>query len=227
MKERLIHTQREMAIAFGAMAKMVSDSTGYALTPVTFANLPAAPAEGMIASVTDSNTVIWGDVIAGGGTDSVLAWYDGTNWIVVGSSTIPAPPPTPPPVRYTMAGSSFTGGLDAFNPSFFQLSGAQDALATQGPSSLSTMVHGGSIIEFGTFLDIAPGLGATRTFQLQSNGVPVSSLSYVDAAGGFQSTTTGLPVAFTAGAVLGLAVTSAGFPVAATGNWSVVIEMGA
>lgn len=49
---------------------------------VTFANLPAAPVEGMLAAVTDSTVNTWGTVIAGGGANHVLAYYNGTNWIV-------------------------------------------------------------------------------------------------------------------------------------------------
>ena len=51
------------------------------LTPVAFAALPAG-AEGMIASVNDSNTATWAATIAGGGANKVLAYYNGTNWVV-------------------------------------------------------------------------------------------------------------------------------------------------
>jgi hypothetical protein len=47
----------------------------------TFANLPTA-AEGMVAAVTDSTTVVWGATITGGGSNHVLAYYNGTNWTV-------------------------------------------------------------------------------------------------------------------------------------------------
>jgi len=48
-----------------------------------FANLPTA-AVGMMAVVTNSNTVTWGATIAGGGANAVLAFYNGTNWTVAG-----------------------------------------------------------------------------------------------------------------------------------------------
>ncbi len=48
----------------------------------TFANLPASPVAGMIATVTDSTTTTYGATISGGGSNKVLAWYDGTNWTV-------------------------------------------------------------------------------------------------------------------------------------------------
>jgi hypothetical protein len=53
------------------------------LTPTAFASLPT-PSEGMIASVNNSNTAVWGANIAGGGANKVLAYYNGTNWTVAG-----------------------------------------------------------------------------------------------------------------------------------------------
>lgn len=54
------------------------------LAPLAFASLPASPAEGMMAWVNDSNTAVWGATIAGGGTDKVLAVFNGTVWTVAG-----------------------------------------------------------------------------------------------------------------------------------------------
>lgn len=51
---------------------------------VTFANIPVAPVEGMLVAITDSTTVVWGATITGGGGNHVLAYYNGTNWTVVG-----------------------------------------------------------------------------------------------------------------------------------------------
>lgn len=48
----------------------------------TFATLPTARV-GMTAYVSDSNTVVWGATIAGGGANKVLAFYNGTVWTVV------------------------------------------------------------------------------------------------------------------------------------------------
>ncbi len=53
-------------------------------TAVAFAALPAVPVEGMLVAVTDSNTATWGATIAGGGSNHVLAYYNGTNWTVAG-----------------------------------------------------------------------------------------------------------------------------------------------
>jgi hypothetical protein len=52
--------------------------------PVVFANLPAPPEVGQVAVVSDSNTNAWGTVVAGGGAFQVLAWYNGTDWSVIG-----------------------------------------------------------------------------------------------------------------------------------------------
>jgi hypothetical protein len=49
---------------------------------VAFASLPGSPVEGMLVAVTDSNTATWGATVAGGGSNHVLAYYNGTNWTV-------------------------------------------------------------------------------------------------------------------------------------------------
>lgn len=55
-----------------------------AQTPRMVADLPSTPIEGMIVSITDSNVNTWGATISGGGTNHVLAYYNGTNWTVTG-----------------------------------------------------------------------------------------------------------------------------------------------
>jgi len=50
--------------------------------PVVFAGLPSSPQEGLRIPVMDSTTAVWGAVIAGGGANRVLAYYNGTNWTV-------------------------------------------------------------------------------------------------------------------------------------------------
>jgi hypothetical protein len=55
---------------------------GVEIVPVTVATLPATPAEGTLIPVTDSNTNTWGAVIAGGGANHVLAYFNGTAWTV-------------------------------------------------------------------------------------------------------------------------------------------------
>jgi hypothetical protein len=54
------------------------------LPGMTVANLPAAPAAGMKAYVTNSNVASYtagiGAIVAAGGTTVVPVFYDGTNW---------------------------------------------------------------------------------------------------------------------------------------------------
>ena len=52
--------------------------------PSTFATLPSTPMTGMVRTVSDSTTNVWGATIAGGGGNIVLAFYNGTNWTVAG-----------------------------------------------------------------------------------------------------------------------------------------------
>lgn len=54
--------------------------------PNTYASLPvcSASTEGSMRAVTDSNTVTWGATVAGGSTNHVLAYCDGTAWTVAG-----------------------------------------------------------------------------------------------------------------------------------------------
>ena len=54
-------------------------------TAVTFANRPGTPVEGMLVAITDSNTSTFGATIAGGGSNHVLGYYNGTNWTVAGA----------------------------------------------------------------------------------------------------------------------------------------------
>ncbi len=72
------YVTRDWYLAFNALARMVFFSS-------VFDQLPTVPAVGMVRVVTDSNTTTWGATIAGGGTDPVLAWYNGTDWTVIGA----------------------------------------------------------------------------------------------------------------------------------------------
>lgn len=82
--DNIIRTQLAIAQAFGGLADLVNSSVGYMLTPTAFADLPTPSAAGMITCVSDSNTVVWGAVIAGGGANVVLAFFNGTSWTVAG-----------------------------------------------------------------------------------------------------------------------------------------------
>jgi hypothetical protein len=79
----IVQTQLLMAQAIFALAEHVDASTGYQLTPVAFADLPTEATTGALACISDS-TVTTG-IIAGGGTNRVLGWFNGTNWTVVGT----------------------------------------------------------------------------------------------------------------------------------------------
>src|SRR5271166_2167975 len=51
-----------------------------------YASLPGSPTLGQIVCVTDSTVATWSTPITvGGGTHFVLAWWNGTNWTVVGA----------------------------------------------------------------------------------------------------------------------------------------------
>jgi hypothetical protein len=52
--------------------------------PAIFTSLPACVSNimGAIKTVSDSTTNTWGATIAGGGSDAVLAFCNGTNWTV-------------------------------------------------------------------------------------------------------------------------------------------------
>ena len=80
--DALVNRQHLMAQAIFALADHITQSNGYALTPIVFAKLPTPPATGMIACVNDSTVSAWGSVIVGGGTNTVFAFYNGTNWVV-------------------------------------------------------------------------------------------------------------------------------------------------
>ena len=51
---------------------------------VVYANLPGTPVVGMQRIITDSSVTAWGAVAADGGSDTVLVWYNGTDWTVLG-----------------------------------------------------------------------------------------------------------------------------------------------
>lgn len=50
--------------------------------PLLFAALPSPPVTGMLATITDSTTITWGATITGSGSNTVLAFFDGTVWTV-------------------------------------------------------------------------------------------------------------------------------------------------
>lgn len=53
---------------------------------VTFANAIAAPVDGTLQAFTDSTTSTQGATITGGGSNHVVGYYNGTNWVVTSGS---------------------------------------------------------------------------------------------------------------------------------------------
>jgi len=51
---------------------------------VAFAELDTTPYVGQMANISDSNTATWGANVAAGGSNRILARWNGTNWTVVG-----------------------------------------------------------------------------------------------------------------------------------------------
>jgi hypothetical protein len=83
--DRIIQTQLLMAQGFNSLADLVENSTGYAMSPVPFVSLPPEPDVGMIVCISDSGVTGWGEEVTPGGFNNVLAWYNGTNWTVIGA----------------------------------------------------------------------------------------------------------------------------------------------
>jgi hypothetical protein len=82
----LIETQRLMAQSIGALADHIEQSTGYQLTPVPYAQLPSPAQIGMVGAVTDG-AVGGGGVVTGGGSKSLMVFYDGTSWLIAAGQT--------------------------------------------------------------------------------------------------------------------------------------------
>lgn len=84
MSVHIVENWRLIAQSLAALADHLSNASGFRCAPVTFANLPATPTAGTIMCVSDSTVNTWGSVIAGGGTFTVLGFYNGTAWRVIG-----------------------------------------------------------------------------------------------------------------------------------------------
>lgn len=68
----------------GTVTAFIGPHNELFLKPVAYSGLPGAPSFGTIAAVSDSTTNTWGATISGGGSDKVLAFYNGSNWTVIG-----------------------------------------------------------------------------------------------------------------------------------------------
>lgn len=60
--------------------KITQIGMSYTATPFSL-----APTAGQLQLFTDSNTATWGATISGGGANTVLGFYNGTNWTVMGT----------------------------------------------------------------------------------------------------------------------------------------------
>jgi hypothetical protein len=70
--------------ATGSVAGKLS-LTNLIVAGVTVAALPAAPAAGTMAYVTDGGaSPAFGDTVTGGGSTKILVWFNGTNWTAIG-----------------------------------------------------------------------------------------------------------------------------------------------
>jgi hypothetical protein len=72
-----------MAQSIELLANHIEQSTGYQLIPVTYAELPLDPKEGMIAWITDASLQAGGgsNVVVGGGVRHAMVVYDGSSWL--------------------------------------------------------------------------------------------------------------------------------------------------
>ena len=82
--DAIVATQLLMAQAIFELAEHIGATTGVILDAIPFASLPDPPEAGMLNTVNDSATNSMGAVVSGGGSFTVLAFFNGTNWTVVG-----------------------------------------------------------------------------------------------------------------------------------------------
>lgn len=69
----------------GAGGFQFSNPAPYIPQSYTFATLPATPTLGRFAVVTDSTVNTWGTAVTvGGGAITVLVWFNGVQWSVIG-----------------------------------------------------------------------------------------------------------------------------------------------
>lgn len=59
-----------------SLVDLVTKIQGY-----TFDTLPTTPAIGDIAYITDASSVAYRSVATGGGSNTAIVFYDGTNWL--------------------------------------------------------------------------------------------------------------------------------------------------
>ncbi len=81
---RLLFGSDGSAIAMDWSTGTPAFAQGASYTPTAYASLPASPVEGTVCYVNDADSpVSLGAVVADGGTEKVLACFNGTDWKVV------------------------------------------------------------------------------------------------------------------------------------------------
>ena len=65
---------------FTVGADSVDSLIPFKLKTYTVATLPGSPVKGWVAMVTDANATTFASTVAGGGSNNVPVYYDGTNW---------------------------------------------------------------------------------------------------------------------------------------------------
>lgn len=83
--EQIMQAYPELTLDdFGPIKRtiIVQDDLKAQVAAVTVANLPlvATVGQGARHMVTDSNSVVFGNIVAGGGANIVSVYSDGTNW---------------------------------------------------------------------------------------------------------------------------------------------------
>lgn len=74
-----------LAVGFATAQIAPNQITVIRTQSFAFASIPSALAvKGALVTVTDSNTATWGANVAAGGSNNVLAFYNGSNWTVAG-----------------------------------------------------------------------------------------------------------------------------------------------
>jgi len=117
--------------------------------------------------------------------------------------------------------------MNVFNPSYWPLSGHKPSHQLLALFNEDLMLMDGEIRAWGIFLQVAPGAGNSRSFQLVKNEVAVGSplLAFVGTNMGFKTATTGLPISFVAGDRFGIKQSWAGTPADANASWTVHLRM--
>lgn len=68
-----------------SLQSLITAVQGESFNGYKVAGLPAAPAIGSVAYVTDgANALAWGNTVTGGGANNYLVWWNGSNWTVIG-----------------------------------------------------------------------------------------------------------------------------------------------